>query len=61
MVLKLTNKEVFLISVTQYLSNNYLPREIDNILDNKDRFLQIDILQDELDYFDLTLEDFKWY
>jgi hypothetical protein len=61
MVLKLTNKEAFLISVTQYLSNNYLPREIDNILDNKDRFLQIDILQDELDYFDLTLEDFKWY
>lgn len=48
MKLKLTNKEEFLVSMTQYLSNYYLPQKVNKILN------------DELAYFDLSLDDFVW-
>lgn len=60
MKLKLTNKEEFLVSMTQYLSNYYLPQKVNKILNDKNKFMKIDILDDELAYFDLSLDDFVW-
>ena len=60
MKLKLTNKEEFLVSMTQYLSNYYLPQKVNKILNDESKFMEIDILVDELAYFDLSLDDFVW-
>ncbi|MCE5132205.1 hypothetical protein KJB62_12590 [Staphylococcus saprophyticus] len=60
MKLKLTNKEEFLVSMTQYLSNYYLPQKVNKILNDESKFMEIDILDDELAYFDLSLDDFVW-
>lgn len=68
MTLQLTNKEAFLISTAIYLytggdrANNELRNEdeVQAILHDKDSFKDIDVIKDELSYFGLDIDDFKW-
>src|SRR5699024_769290 len=68
MTLQLTDKEAFLISTAIYLfsggdrTNNELRSEdeVQDILHDKDSFNDIDVIQDELSYFGLDIDDFKW-
>lgn len=60
MSLQLTRKEEFLICVALYLRNFYFPYEVEKIIRNEEQFKSIDILNDELDYFGLTLNDFDF-
>ena len=60
-VLQMTRREEFLINLTAYLiAKKYSQVEIEQMLNNKNEFLSIDIMSDELDYFDLSEEDFIW-
>ena len=60
MSLQLTAKEEFLIGIALYLRNYYFPYEVEKIINNEEQFKSIDILNDELDYFSLTLNDFDF-
>jgi hypothetical protein len=68
MGLHLTAKEDFLYNIVLYLKNGEdtgreEPRtqaEVEDILNNKDKFKAIDVIQDELNYFGLSIDDFIW-
>ncbi|SUM53512.1 Uncharacterised protein [Staphylococcus epidermidis] len=70
MEMQLTKKEDFLIGMTLYLLNgNDLPPdqkrrrtedEVREILNDPNSFREIDVIKDELSYFMLGFNDFKW-
>ncbi|MGW7813740.1 hypothetical protein ACWEUB_13020 [Staphylococcus xylosus] len=68
MALELTSREEFLINVVLYLQDgngfeNKKSRnqsEIENILNDKQMFIDIDLIKDELNYFGLETNDFTW-
>lgn len=68
MGLHLTAKEEFLYNIVIYLKNGEdtgreAPRtqvEVEDILNNKDEFKAIDVINDELNYFGLSIDDFTW-
>lgn len=70
MEMQLTDREDFLISMTVYLlysgdlpsEEKYMrsEAEIRAILNNSHEFINIDVLKDELSYFGLDRNNFKW-
>lgn len=68
MGLYLTAKEEFLYNIALYLKNGEdtgreVPRtqaEVEEILNNKEEFMAIDVIYDELSYFGLSIDDFTW-
>lgn len=68
MELKITNREEFLINIALYLFNGEDSEangkrnqsEVEAILNNPDKFFNIDIIDDELSYFSLERSSFEW-
>lgn len=68
MVLEITNREEFLINLVLYLQGgNGLENkkfrsqsEIESILNDEQMFKDIDVINDELNYFGLEINDFVW-
>lgn len=79
-MLKLTDKEKFLMDIQAYLMNGGVvydenvwdeeeqdflqvertQMEALEIMDDVDRFLKIDVINDELDFYGLSIDDFEW-
>ena len=66
--LELTSREEFLINLVLYLQvgNGFEHKksrnqsEIENIFNDKQMFIDIDVIKDELNYFGLETNDFTW-
>lgn len=68
MELKMTNREEFLINIALYLFNGNDSEtnrkrnqsEVEAILSNPKEFFNIDVIDDELSYFNLERSSFEW-
>lgn len=68
MELKITNREEFLINIALYLFNGNDSEtnekrnqsEVEAILNNPKEFFNIDVIDDELSYFNLERSSFEW-
>lgn len=68
MELKITNREEFLINIALYLFNGNDSEtnekrnqsEVESILNNPKEFFNIDVIDDELSYFNLERSSFEW-
>lgn len=68
MKMNLSNKEEFLLDMYAYLKNgsdrsgeSRTDREVREVLFNKEKFMEIDIIEDEMSYHGLEIDDFEWH